>query len=382
MSEASHRKFPLKVFDEEGNEVIKEVLYRAVTDERTGMVHWQMEPGQDLRAPTLRVDRHLRLVSIGGGTGQPVVLQGLKRHLFSSEGSDPTDLPATERLTAVVTMTDDGGSSGRLRSELNALPPGDIRNCLAALSPNEGLMTRLLQYRFDGNSDLSQHSIGNLVLTALSQLQESFVKAVSEIGSILTIQGRILPSTVEQAVLRAELADGSVLEGETRINRTSQRIRRLMIFPEDVRPLPQVLEALEKADGIIIGPGSLYTSILPNLLIRGVADAVRRSTAKKILVANLMTEPRETSGFSVSDHLRVLLDHLGFRVADWVVINKAPIPGAQLSRYGAEGAERTGYDVEEIGAFGLDLVEADLLADTDKVRHDPDKLARAILGLF
>ncbi len=382
MSEASHRKFPLKVFDEEGNEVIKEVLYRAVTDERTGMIHWQMEPGQDLSGRTLRVNRNLRLVSIGGGTGQPVVLQGLKRYLFSGERPDKVDVPTRERLTAVVTMTDDGGSSGRLRSEFNALPPGDIRNCLAALSHDEGLMTRLLQYRFEGNSGLSQHSLGNLVLTALSEVQQSFVKAVSEIGSILAIQGRILPSTVEQAVLRAELVDGSVLEGETRINRVPGRIRRLMISPADVRPLPEVLEALEKADGIVIGPGSLYTSILPNLLIRGVADAVRRSRAKKIVVANLMTEPQETAGFRVSDHLRVLEEHLGFRLADWVVINKSPIPAAQLSRYGAEGAERTGYDLDKIRALGLEPVEAELLADTDKVRHDPDKLARVILGLF
>ncbi len=382
MSETSRRKFPIKVFDEEGNEVIKEVSYRAVTDERTGMIHWQMEPGQDLSGQKLRVSRNLRLVSIGGGTGQPVVLQGLKRYLFPEERRGASDLPARERLTAVVTMTDDGGSSGQLRSEFNALPPGDIRNCLAALSQNEGLMTRLLQYRFDGNSGLSQHSMGNLVLTALSELQQSFVKAVSEIGSILAIQGRILPSTVEHAVLRAELADGSFLEGETRINQTSQRIRRLMISPEEVHPVEQVLEALEKADGIIVGPGSLYTSILPNLLIQGVTDAIRRSSAKKILVANLMTEPRETSGFSVSDHLRVLEEHLDFRLADWVVINKTPIPSAQLSRYGAKGSDRTAYALEEIRAFGLEPVEADLLADTDKVRHDPDKLARAILGLF
>jgi uncharacterized cofD-like protein len=382
VSEASHRKFPIKVFDEEGNEVIKEVLYRAVTDERTGMIHWQMEPGQDLSGRKIRINRDLRLVSIGGGTGQPVVLQGLKRYLFPEDRREASDLPARERLTAVVTMTDDGGSSGRLRSEFNALPPGDIRNCLAALSQNEGLMTRLLQYRFDGNSGLSQHSMGNLVLTALSELQQSFVKAVSEIGSILAIQGRILPSTVEHAVLRAELADGSFLEGETRINQTSQRIRRLMISPREVRPVEQVLEALEKADGIIIGPGSLYTSILPNLLIQGVADAIRRSKAKKILVANLMTEPQETTGFSMSDHLRVLEEHLDCRLADWVVINKTPIPSAQLSRYGAEGADRTGYSLEEIRGFGLEPVEAELLGDTEKVRHDPDKLARAILELF
>lgn len=377
------KKVPVKVYDEEGNEVILEVRYRSVVDERTGMTHWQMEPGQDLSGPRLLVNPDLRLVSIGGGTGQPIVLKGLKRYLFPEPASRFIQPVSRERLTAVVTMTDDGGSSGRLRDEMNVLPPGDIRNCLIGLSEDEALMTRLLKYRFQGENGLSGHSLGNLMLAALSEMHQNFLEAVTDVSSILAIRGRILPSTVEHAVLGAELKDGSVVRGESSINACPHPIRRIMLEPPDVRPLDQVIDALERAHGIIVGPGSLFTSILPNLMIRGVAEAIQRSSAVTVLVTNLMTEPEETRGFTVGDHLRSIEEHIGYQVIDHALVNKTPLPGALLSQYAEDGAEVTAYDVEGIHGLGVNPVEADLLSDDPrKVRHDPEKLARSLLNLF
>jgi uncharacterized cofD-like protein len=377
------RRVPFKVFDEAGNETVKEINYRSVVDERTGMVQWQMEPGQDISGDKLHVKPDLRLVSIGGGTGQPIVLKGLKRYLFPESDSGGHESYNRERLTAIVTMTDDGGSSGRLRNDLNVPPPGDVRNCLIGLSEDEGLMNRLLKYRFAGDNGLAGHSLGNLILAALSEGHQNFHKAVCEVSSILAIKGEILPSTVENAVLRAELEDGSIIEGETRINTCSQRIRRVMIEPKDIRPLDQALSAIERASGIVIGPGSLYTSILPNLVTPGVAEAIVRSKAIKILIANIMTEPEETRGFTVADHLNVIEAHVGSRVIDHVVINKTPVAHEVLELYKQESAEPTRYDMDEIKGLGVNPVEADLLlTQTNKVRHDYAKLAFQILRFF
>ena len=377
----SLRKVPITVYDEEGRPRTKEVLYQASVDPVTGMVRWEMVPGQDLSGRTLTVPRNLRVVSVGGGTGQPIVLKGLKRYLF--QDPCPAGGPDKERLTAVVTMTDDGGSSGRLRADLDVLPPGDIRNCLIGLSENEGVMTRLLRYRFEGENGLSGHSLGNLMLAALSRIHGDFYRAVTDLGAVLALHGRILPATNDPARLRAELEDGSVLEGESRINHAAAPIRRVWIHPEEVRPLDPVLEALERAHVIVIGPGSLYTSILPNLLIHGVAEAIQRSAARTVLVANLMTEPEETRGYTAARHLKAIQDHLGFQIVDHVLLNRTPIPAELLARYGREGAEATAYDLDAIHALGVEPVEADLLADaTDKIRHDPEKLARAVLQIL
>ena len=376
----SLRKVPITVYDEQGRPRTKEVLYQASVDPATGMVRWEMLPGQDLSGRTLVVPPDLRVVSVGGGTGQPIVLKGLKRYLFPEPC--PPGGPQRDRLTAVVAMTDDGGSSGRLRADLDVLPPGDIRNCLAALAENEGVMTRLLRYRFDGENGLAGHSLGNLMLAALNRVHGDFYRAVTDLGAVLALRGRILPATNQPARLGAELLDGTVLHGESLINRARAGIRRVWIDPPDVRPLEPVLEALERAHVIVIGPGSLYTSILPNLLIRGVAQAVQRSSARTVLVANLMTEPEETRGYSVSRHLQAIQDHLGFQVVDHVLLNRTPIPSRLLTRYSREGAEVTPYHKDSIHAMGVEPVEADLLADEmDKVRHDPEKLARAVLGI-
>jgi uncharacterized cofD-like protein len=377
------KKVPIKVYDEEGKETTKEVLYESIMDEKSGMVQWHMVPGQDLSGQKLRVNPKLRLVSIGGGTGQPIVLKGLKHYLFSNPDKQFYESSLRERLSAIVTMTDDGGSSGRLRDQLNVLPPGDIRNCLIGLSENESLMTQILQYRFEGENGLAGHNLGNLILAALNERNQDFFKAVTDISSVLAVQGQILPSTNEYAVIRAELSDGSLIEGETRINTCTQPIKRVMIEPEDVRPLDESISALEKADGIIIGPGSLYTSILPNLMIQGIADAIQRSSAVTILVLNLMTEPEETRGFTAGDHLRVIQDHVGYQIIDHALINNRPLPDKLLSRYQEDGAETTRFDLEEIQSMGINPVQADLLSkDEEKVRHDPDRLARQILRLL
>lgn len=379
----SIRRVPVKIHDDAGNETTKEIVYRAVPDERTGMVQWHLEPGQEVDDTKLRVNPRLRLVSIGGGTGQPIVLKGLKRYFYPPAGEGSFASYQRDRLTAIVAMTDDGGSSGRLRSDLNVPPPGDVRNCLIGLSEDEALMTRLLKYRFAGDNGLAGHSLGNLILAALSDLHQDFHRAVSEVSSILAIQGQILPSLVGNAILKAELDDGSIIHGETNINRCPKPIRRVMIDPPDVRPLDQTLEAIEKADGIIIGPGSLYTSILPNLITPGIAEAIARSRAKKVLVSNMMTEPEETRGYSVTDHLRVIEAHAGSGIVDHVLVNKTPVSRHLLERYRHEGSEPVAHHLDEIRALGVEPIEADLLYhDAVKIRHDYHKLAFRILRLF
>lgn len=365
------------------NEKYNEILYPSAVDEPNGTTPRQVELEEDRSDREGPETSQLRLVSIGGGTGQPIVLKGLKGYLFSDSRGSGGEASSRERLTAVVTMTDDGGSSGRLREELDVLPPGDIRNCLIGLSENESLMTQLFKFRFGGEHCLSGHNLGNLILTALSDLHQSFLKAVTDLSSVLAIRGQILPATTDYTILCAELADGSIIEGETKINACKTPIRRVMLKPEDVRPPKEVLSALQQADGIIIGPGSLYTSILPNLLINGVAEAIQESSAVTVLVTNLMTEPEETRGYSVSDHLRIVEEHMGFQIIDHALINTAPLPGGLSSKYKRSGAELTHFDPEKIYATGVNPVQADLLAyDSKKVRHDPDKLARSILRLF
>jgi len=379
----SIHRVPVKIYDDAGNETAKEIVYRAVPDERTGLIQWHLEPGQEVDDTKLHVNPHLRLVSIGGGTGQPIVLRGLKRYFYPTTEEVSLASYQRDRLTAIVAMTDDGGSSGRLRSDLQVPPPGDVRNCLIGLSEDEALMTRLLKYRFEGDNGLAGHSLGNLILAALSDLHQDFHRAVSEVSSILAIRGQILPSLVGNATLKAELDDGSIIHGETNINSCPKPIRRVMIDPADVQPLDQTLAAIEKADGIIIGPGSLYTSILPNLITPGIAEAIARSRAKKVLVSNIMTEAEETRGYSVMDHLRVIEAHVGSGIVDHVLVNKAPVSPDLLARYRDEGSEPAVYHLDEIRKLGVDPIEVDLLYNNAaKVRHDYHKLAFQILRLF
>lgn len=312
-----------------------------------------------------------RVVAIGGGTGLPVVLAALKRDI----GTRVAD------LTAVVTVSDDGGSSGRLREELRILPPGDIRNCLGALADVEPLMGELFQFRFGGGGGLAGHSFGNLFLAALAGVTGSFVQAIRISSQVLAVRGTILPSTVETVTLGAELADGAVVHGESALARQGQRVRRVFLEPAGARALPELLEAIDRADLLVLAPGSLYTSLIPNLLVGGVAEAVRRAAALRVYVANLMTEPGETDGLSLADHLEALAAHAGDGLLDGVLVHGRPFPRIVLRRYARAGAYPVAVDRERLHALGVWVAEADLTGPTELARHHPDKLGRALVRL-
>ncbi|MGH7322354.1 MAG: gluconeogenesis factor YvcK family protein [Candidatus Rokuibacteriota bacterium] len=313
-----------------------------------------------------------RIVAVGGGTGLPVVLTALKRYL----GTRVAD------LTAVVTVTDDGGSSGRLREELSILPPGDIRNCLVALAEVEPLMAELFQFRFGGDGALAGHSFGNLFLAALAGVTGSFLQAIRISGKVLAVRGTILPSTLESVRLGAELADGTRVRGESTLARQGQPIRRVFLEPGTVRVLPEVLEAIDRAHAIVLAPGSLYTSLVPNLLIGGLTEALRQAAALRIYVANLMTEPGETDGLSLADHLEVLQAHAGRGVVDGVVVHGRAFPADVLRRYEKAGAHPVAVDRERVHALGMWVTEADLTGRAELARHHPEKLGRVMMRLI
>jgi uncharacterized cofD-like protein len=286
----------------------------------------------------------------------------------------------SDRLSAIVTVTDDGGSSGRLRRDLGVLPPGDVRNCLAALS-SDAAFGQLLDHRFDDGTNLSGHAIGNLMLAALTRMTGSFPVAIDEMARMLGARGRVFPSTCEDVMLRAELANGETVEGETLIATHPAAIRRLSLA-RPVRPWPDALRALINADVIVIGPGSLYTSVLPNLLVDGVASTLAAVGGIRVYVANLMTQPGETDGMSISDHLQVLREHTGHDLFDYILVNTARPTGEQLARYSREGAQWIEFDGGVRAALGARIIEADLLdTGSDPVRHDSGKLAAAILAV-
>jgi uncharacterized cofD-like protein len=327
--------------------------------------------------------RPVRIVAIGGGTGLSTILRGLKQHVArrSGERARRGGLPIAD-LAAVVTVTDDGGSSGRLRRDYAMLPPGDIRNCMVALSKDELLLSRLFQYRFSAGRGLRGHSFGNLFLTAMADVTGDFGEAVRLSGQVLAIRGRIFPSTTANVTLEAELDDGTIVAGETNISRAGRRIRRVRLVPRRVRPLPEVLAALRSADLILVGPGSIYTSIIPNLLVAGVADAIRRSKGLKIYIANLMTQPGESEGYSVADHVRAIYDHTRVHLFDWVVANRKAISPRLLRRYRAQGAEPVVADMRALERLRVGCVLDDLVEEDGVVRHDTRRLARLLLEEF
>ena len=314
----------------------------------------------------------LRIVAIGGGTGLSTLLQGLKRYARP---------PREVEITAVVTVTDDGGSSGRLRRELNILPPGDIRNCMVALSEDEDLMAQLFQYRFSQGRGLKGHSFGNLFLTALTDLTGDFAQAVKLSSEVLASLGRIYPSTAANVTLVAELENGRTITGETKISKSRSRIRTIRLNPRVCRPLPETLEAIAQADLITFGPGSLFTSLIPNLLVQGIPEAIRRSRALKAYFVNLMWQPGETVGFRASDHVQALLRHAGSLLFDLVVVNTRSISARQRRKYAAQNVQSVVNDVDRLARMGLQVVTADLLAEGDIVRHDPRATADIALNL-
>lgn len=311
--------------------------------------------------------RQPRIVSIGGGTGLATLLRGLKK--------SPVD------LSVIVTVTDDGGSSGRLREELRVLPPGDIRNCMIALSEDERLMSHLFRFRFNSEGGLHDHSFGNLFLTAMAGVTGDFAVAVRLTSEVLAIKGVIYPSTNSNVQLQAEFEDGSFVEGETRITMQGKRIRRVHLNPSDAQPLPDALEAIATADLITIGPGSLYTSLIPNMLVKEVIGAVRKSPAMKIYVQNIMTQPGETDDYSVADHVQALADHCDGILFPNILLNDGLPSAAMLQPYEAEHATLVEIDRDRLRSLRLNIVERELLAEDGMIRHDPDRLARAVLDM-
>lgn len=333
-----------------------------------------MKKINEMHSPSVRV------VALGGGTGLSTILRGLKKHL-AERGKRPPKL-AISSLTAVVTVTDDGGSSGRLRREYKVLPPGDIRNCLVALSTDEDLLGKLFQYRFPSGRGLNGHSFGNLFLTALTNSMGDFPKAVQVSAEVLAIQGRIFPSTAQNVTLEAVLEDGTTLSGETNISRSRKRIANVRLVPRRVRPLPEVLQALRDADLILVGPGSLYTSLIPNLLVEQITEVIAHSESMRVYIANLMTQPGETQHYSVADHIRAIYEHTGRPIFDLAMINRSSVSPRLLRRYRAEGAEPVDPSPEALARMDIRYVLGNFLQQDSVVRHDAGHLAKVVLTEF
>ncbi|MDX2065280.1 MAG: gluconeogenesis factor YvcK family protein [Fimbriimonadaceae bacterium] len=311
-----------------------------------------------------------RIVAIGGGTGLSTMLRGLKKY--------------SSNITAIVTVTDDGGSSGRLMREKGIIPPGDLRNCLVALADAEKAMTDLFQHRFrDESGSLSGHAIGNLLIAALAdQANGDFEKAIDIASRVLNIRGSVVPSTLDQVQLSAEFDDGEIVVGETEVASRGKPIRRMSLVPEAPVPHPGALEAIRHADIIIVGPGSVYTSVVPNLLVPGIAEAIVAATARKVYICNVMTQPGESEGFSASEHVRAITHVIPSRVFDYVLVNTA-IPNQELiQRYSASKQHLVDADVDQIRKLGFRPLPGDYMNDTDYVRHDPSKVSQRLMKLL
>ncbi len=334
------------------------------------------ESGTQQNAPGYRV------LAMGGGTGLSTLLRGLKRYVaLPGQASIPAP-QSIASLWAVVTVSDDGGSSGRLRKEFNILPPGDIRNCIVALSREEELLSRLFQYRFPEDSALSGHSFGNLFLTALNAMTGDFAKAVELSSEILATRGTIFPATTANVELEARMHDGSRVRGETKINASEKRIVELMLVPADVPPMPQTLEAIAAADLITIGPGSLFTSLVPNLLVHGIVEAIAASPAIKVFICNLMTEANESLGLTAAGHIRALYKHAGQPIFDFALVNNRPVSPSMTASYALEGASQIVADVGEIEALGVTPVLGDFLEEAGVARHATDRLAAELMRIL
>src|SRR6202165_4166560 len=301
---------------------------------------------------TVKPGPELRVVAIGGGTGLSMLLKGLKGYVMTSALATPGQ-PTIRELSGVVTVSDDGGSSGRLRKEFNILPPGDVRNCIVALSEDEALLSRLFQHRFQKGSGLEGHSFGNLFLSALTSITGDFAEAVRLSSEILRTRGHTYPATVSSVELEALFEDGTRVRGETRITASKGKIRELVLVPLDVEPLPQTLEAIASADLITIGPGSLFTSLIPNLLVRGIPEAILESPGIKVFVCNLMTQAYESLSLTAADHIRALNDHAGVRLFDYALINRKAASPEMKAKYALEGASQIVVDLEKIEALGV-----------------------------
>jgi uncharacterized cofD-like protein len=321
--------------------------------------------------------KDLNVVAIGGGNGLATLLSGLKAFVDAE-----SERVRIERLSAIVAVSDDGGSSGRLRDELQMLPPGDIRNCMVALSDDSQLLSRLFRHRFGGKGELGGHSFGNIFLAALTDLTGDFAEAVKLSSEILASKGHIYPATVADVRLAAELIDGSIVRGETTIGTVGTMIKRLYLEPSSCQPLPEAMNAIQEADLITIGPGSLFTSLLPPLLVEGVAEAIASSGAVKVFVCNLMTQPGETDGVNSLRHLEILDQYAPGISFDYILVNDGPLTPQQAEKYASEGAEQIGVhgSIASARIESVKIIYDNLLVEGDMVRHDPMKLARLVLS--
>ncbi|MBN2981493.1 MULTISPECIES: gluconeogenesis factor YvcK family protein [Cohnella] len=320
-----------------------------------------------MKRPAKGAERNPRIVVIGGGTGLSVMLRGLKQK--------PLD------ITAIVTVADDGGSSGILREELRMPPPGDIRNVLSALADAEPLLADMLSYRFQNGTGLAGHSLGNLILAAITDLSGDFVTGIRELSRVLAVRGRVLPAANQAIVLKAEMTDGTTVTGESAIPKSGRKIRRVLIEPADVEALPEAVEAIREADAVLIGPGSLYTSIIPNLLVPKLAEAIVSANAVKIFVCNVMTQPGETDNYSVSDHLNAVHAHVGHHLFDYVIVNDGEIPPQVHSMYAEQGAKAVHLDLDEVTRRGYKVIADRLVLFRTYLRHDAVKLSEHIYQL-
>lgn len=314
------------------------------------------------------LQRRPRIVAVGGGTGLSVILRGLKEFQVD--------------LTAIVTVADDGGSSGRLRTDFAMPPPGDIRNCLVALADTEPLLERLLQFRFPAGEGLVGHSFGNLFLAAMTHIMGDFESAIKETSRVLAVRGRVLPAVKEDVRLRAVLASGEVVEGESEIPHAGEHIERVELVPADVQPLQEALDAIREADAVVVGPGSLYTSVLPNLLVPGFAEALAQSPAKKVYICNVMTQPGETDTLSASQHVEVIQRHVGRQLFDYILVNAASLPPQALAQYQAQHSYPVRIDIEALHRLGLRVIARDFAHYATYARHDSRLIAEQIISLI
>lgn len=324
----------------------------------------------------------MRVVAIGGGTGLSTLLRGLREHVTPAHPSAKPGLISD--LAAVVTVTDDGGSSGRLRQGFNMLPPGDLRNCMVALSEEEDLLAKLFAHRFRGGDALQGHNFGNLFVAALTEITGDFAHAIQLTSKILNVRGCIYPVTTTNTTLVAHMDDGSVVRGETNITASRLRIAELMLEPKDVAPLPETLEAIALADLITIGPGSLYTSLITNLLVRGIPEAIAASKATRVYVGNLMTQANESLGLTASQHIEKIMQHCGdsqLKLFDYALINTAPISPALLERYAREGQLPIEPDLDRIRSLGVEPIAGNFVHEGELLRHDPDRVTGELVRL-
>lgn len=310
-----------------------------------------------------------RIVIIGGGTGLPVLLRGLKQY--------PVD------ITAIVTVADDGGSSGRLRDEMDIPPPGDVRNVLAALSDVEPLIENMFQHRFKTSNELSGHSLGNLILAAMTSITGNFVHAIREMSKVLNVRGKVLPAANQSVVLHAEMEDGTIVSGESKIPYSGKRIKRVFLTPGNAKPILETIQAIRQADLIIIGPGSLYTSILPNLLVPQLGAEVCKARAKKVYICNLMTQAGETLDYTASDHVKAIYDHMKTPFINTILVNSEQIPEEVLERYSEELAKPVNFDLNQLYELGLDVVEGEIMSlENGQIRHDTKEVASILYSLL